>query len=57
VKNQEEHHNKLFYAPTFPGEEGKIWGLTAFILRPILKELLIPTLLKPSIACEKGSRL
>ena len=54
---QEEHHNKLFYAPTFPGEEGKIWGLTAFILRPILKELLIPTLLKPSIACEKGSRL
>lgn len=33
------------YAPIFPGKEGKIWGLTAFILRPILKDILIPNLI------------
>jgi len=31
-------------APVFPGKEGNIWGLTAFILRPILKHILTPTL-------------
>lgn len=32
-------------APMYPGTEGKIWGLTAFILQPILKHVLIPTFL------------
>jgi 8-oxo-dGTP pyrophosphatase MutT (NUDIX family) len=28
--------------PVFPGPEGKIWGLTAVILRPLLHAVIIP---------------
>lgn len=31
-------------APLFPTEHGNIWGLTAFILRPLLHKLLHPVL-------------
>lgn len=30
-------------APKFPTDQGDIWGLTALILRPILRDLLVPT--------------
>jgi nudix motif 8 len=29
-------------SPIFPGREGKIWGLTAFILRPLLHDVILP---------------
>jgi len=31
-------------APVYPTEHGKIWGLTAFILRPLLRRLVRPAL-------------
>mmetsp|Transcript_23120 Transcript_23120/g.35675 ORF Transcript_23120/g.35675 Transcript_23120/m.35675 type:complete len:130 (-) Transcript_23120:2096-2485(-) len=35
-------------APTYPGPEGKIWGLTAIILSPILHQVVKPAFLEPS---------
>mmetsp|Transcript_17898 Transcript_17898/g.26270 ORF Transcript_17898/g.26270 Transcript_17898/m.26270 type:complete len:230 (-) Transcript_17898:66-755(-) len=29
-------------APVYPGPEGKIWGMTAYILRPVLSQILLP---------------
>jgi nudix motif 8 len=34
-------------SPIFPGKEGKIWGLTAFILRPLLHNIIVPAFQKP----------
>jgi len=30
------------FGPVFPGKEGKIWGLTSFILRPLLHQVICP---------------
>ena len=40
-------HNRygMQMAPRFPSDHGDIWGLTALILRPILRNLLVPVLL------------
>jgi 8-oxo-dGTP pyrophosphatase MutT (NUDIX family) len=35
-------------SPIFPGKEGKIWGLTAFILRPLLHDIILPAFQKDS---------
>ena len=34
------------HAPAYPGKEGKIWGLTAIILSPLLHEILAPAFLE-----------
>lgn len=44
------------YGPIFPGKEGKIWGLTAFILRPILRKVLIPVFY-PDLALKRRGAL
>lgn len=41
-------------APVFSSEYGDIWGLTAFVLRPILHKILVPILLDESEENEKG---
>jgi len=33
-------------SPIFPGKEGKIWGLTAFILQPLLHHIIDPCISK-----------
>ena len=33
---------RIHAAPIYPGPEGKIWGLTSFILNPILHNVLMP---------------
>ncbi|KAL7576296.1 hypothetical protein ACA910_018119 [Epithemia clementina (nom. ined.)] len=37
---------RLRYGPVFPTEHGEIWGLTAYILRPLLHKLLRPVFVK-----------
>jgi len=39
-----ENRFKLRHGPVFPTEHGNIWGLTAYILRPLLHNLLKPVL-------------
>jgi nudix motif 8 len=38
-------------SPIFPGREGKIWGLTAFILRPLLHDIILPAFQKNGKGC------
>lgn len=43
----------MIKAPRFETPHGKIWGLTAFILRPLLHNILKPVYLERSISSEE----
>ena len=41
-----ENRFRLDRGPVFPTQHGEIWGLTAYILRPLLHQLLRPVFLR-----------
>ena len=43
----------MMKAPTFDTPHGKIWGLTAFILRPLMQKLLKPVYLQKTTSDEE----
>ena len=49
-----ENRFGMTMAPVFPSEHGKIWGLTALILRPLLHKWLKPSLFPNTMAMKTG---